>query len=161
LSGGTGILRDMDLGISLALPHTHPWAKSVKNLYGEFVTNIAEALHLSAGGWAKYEGGDRRSTLCSPICFENRSADSLLIGNRKALGCAQVRKRDAVLIHGTLLYGLDVGLQSRIFGVARERIEAAMASVSLPGGILGFSARLVTKLAGRLRMTPRIRKREN
>jgi lipoate-protein ligase A len=150
----------MDLGISLALPSIHPWTASIGRLYSEFVGCIADVLERFGIDVDISKDGGARQVRGSHLCFENRSQDSLLIEGRKILGCAQARKSRAALVHGALLLGLSSGLQSRVFGVPEERIEAAMAPVSLPGGATGFLVKLVDEMAARLGVSPSFEERQ-
>jgi lipoate-protein ligase A len=128
-SGGAGVLHQGDLALSLVLPGDHPWVGSIAGLYEEFVAALQGGLHAlgveTTRSQAHRPGGRPRSA----ICFEDHRAETLLFEGKKVLGCAQARRRGAVLIHGALLLGVDAGLQSEVYGVTRERIEALLGSV--------------------------------
>lgn len=128
-SGGTGVLQRADLNISLVLPLSHPWARTIHGLYAGFLDAVEGAM-------ARLEIDLSRPVLPlrgryerSPICFEDHAVESLLFEGKKTLGCAQARKKNAVLVHGTLLFGFDPELYARVFRVSRERVEAAITSV--------------------------------
>lgn len=126
-TGGSGVFNDGDLSLSLALPADHPWAGSIHDLYAAFVNTIRRALSalgVEAVPWRPEDGTPRHR---SPICFEDHLAESLLLDGRKILGCAQIRRRRAVLVHGTVLFRLDAAVQARIYGVEEARIARAMA----------------------------------
>jgi len=128
-SGGAGVLHQGDLALSLVLPGDHPWAGSIAGLYEEFVAALQGGLHTlgvkTTRSQAHGHGGRPRSA----ICFEDHRAETLLLGGKKVLGCSQARRRGAVLIHGALLLGVDAELQSEVYGVSRERIEALLGTV--------------------------------
>ena len=44
LTGGTGVIHRGDLGVGLALPMQHPWAKGIVGLYGRFLDVLGPAL---------------------------------------------------------------------------------------------------------------------
>jgi lipoate-protein ligase A len=127
-TGGAGVLYKEDLAMSLVLPETHPWARSIGSLYGEFVAALQAGLHAlgvtTTRSQTPRHGGPR-----SAICFEDHRAETLLLEGKKVLGCAQARRRGAVLVHGALLLGVDAELQSAVYGVSRERIEALLGTV--------------------------------
>lgn len=134
-TGGSGVYNDGDLSLSLALPAGHPLAGSIHALYSTFVEAIRRALSalgVQTVRWRPEDGTPRRR---SPICFEDHLAESLLLDGRKILGCAQVRRRRAVLVHGTVLFHLDAAVQARIYGVEKARIERAMAPLPATEGL--------------------------
>lgn len=159
MTGGTGVLRDRDLGISLALPSKHPWTETTARLYAEFVGCIAFSLEKFGVHGERVTERWTRNNGITPLCFENRSIDSLLVRGKKVLGCAQARRRGGALVHGVLLLGLNAGLQGRVFGLPSERIEKAMAPISLLGDAPGFIGQLVDDIAVHLEMHPRLRER--
>jgi lipoate-protein ligase A len=127
-TGGTGVLYDGDLALSLALPAEHPWAATIGGLYDAFVesirSNLAEMGVSTERGTGRAPAGER-----SPICFEDHLAETLARSGRKLLGCAQVRRREAVLVHGALLLGVNTTLQAQIYGVSPARIEEILGRV--------------------------------
>jgi lipoate-protein ligase A len=127
-TGGAGVLYKGDLALSLVLPDKHAWARSIGSLYGEFVAALQGGLKalgvMTARSQAPARSGPR-----SAICFEDHRAETLLIEGRKVLGCAQARRGGSVLIHGALLLGVDAWLQSEVYGVTLERIEALLGTV--------------------------------
>lgn len=130
VSGGTGVLHQGDLALTLALPASHPWAGSIRGLYDHFLDGIQQALSelgVATERGTKAAAGRERS----PICFEDHALESLLIGGRKVLGCAQRRRLHGVLVHGTLLFALDAKLQARLYRVPVQRITAAMTPTGL------------------------------
>jgi lipoate-protein ligase A len=148
------VLHNRTLNISLILPSCHAWTQSIRGLYAQFVSVVSNALNLH-GITASPCGVIRGPCLGqSAICFETHAHDSLLINQRKVFGCAQRRMKHATLVHGTLLIGVDIPLQSRVFGVPESRIENAMTAV--PDGIdpIAIAGDLVGAASARLNLTP-------
>ncbi|MEW5765702.1 MAG: lipoate--protein ligase family protein [Acidobacteriota bacterium] len=152
ITGGSAVLHEggRSLSLSLALPADHPWARGIHSLYAAFVSAIAEAvggLGAEVRPWRPGDGSPRRR---SPICFEDHRGETLLSGGRKVLGCAQTRRRRAVLVHGALLFGLNAPFQARVFGVEPDRILAAMGALpARPGLDASSAARAVCRSCAR------------
>lgn len=127
LTGGTGVVHRGDLGVSLVLPATHPWAATIRTLYGRFLDVLELALReLGSEAARPLEVAEARRER-SPICFEDQLAETLVVGGRKAVGCAQARRRGGVLVHAAVLLGLDATLWAGVFGVPEERIRSGLA----------------------------------
>lgn len=133
LTGGTGVIHHGDLGIGLALPQEHPWAKGIAGLYGHFLDVLGPALRSLGSEVTRLADPAHAGRVRSPVCFLDQLSDTLAVGGRKAVGCAQTRRRGAVLIHAAVLLGLDTELYARVFGVPVEQVRAGLAP-ALPGG---------------------------
>lgn len=129
ITGGTGVLHQHALSICLALPASHSWCHSITSLYDGFVETLRGALALAGCRVGRGAGAARTGAARSPICFEEVVSESLLWQGRKVFGGAQARRAKACLVHGTLLFGLDTGLQAALYGVAEARIEASLGSL--------------------------------
>lgn len=134
ITGGTGVVHTGDLGVALALPIDHPWAGGVIGLYGRFLDVLEGALTAVGAAVERLESPRRATRVRSPICFEDQLADTLVVNGRKAVGCAQARRRRAVLVHAAVLLGLDADLYAEIFQVPASRVVAALspAAAALP-----------------------------
>lgn len=132
LTGGTGVVHRGDLGVGLALPQEHPWAKEILGLYGRFLDVLGPALANFGSEVSRLAEPRRGSRVRSPVCFLDQLSDTLVVDGRKGVGCAQTRRRGGVLIHAAVLLGLDAGLYARIFGVPEDEIRAGLAPVA-PG----------------------------
>lgn len=130
ITGGTAIVHHRDLALSLALPAAHPWSRSVRGLYGAFLEPLRRAL-ADVGVETIVHQAEPAGTPAerSPICFEGRQADTLLLGDHKIAGCAQARRRDAVLVHALLLLGLDAELYAEVFRATPERITRSLGAL--------------------------------
>ena len=132
LTGGTGVVHRGDLGIGLALPQEHPWAKGIIELYGRFLDVLEPALVAVGADVSRLAEPRRGSRVRSPVCFLDQLSDTLVVDGRKAVGCAQTRRRGGVLIHAAVLLGLDAGLYARIFDLPKDEVEAGLAP-AVPG----------------------------
>jgi len=124
LTGGTGVVHRGDLGVGLALPQVHPWAKGIIGLYGRFLDVLEPALTAVGAEVSRLAEPRRGSRVRSPVCFLDQLSDTLVVDGRKAVGCAQTRRRGGVLIHAAVLLGLDAGLYARIFDVPEDVVFA-------------------------------------
>ena len=132
LTGGTGVVHRGDLGVGLALPQEHPWAKGIIGLYGRFLDVLEPALAAVGAEVSRLAKPRRGSRVRSPVCFLDQLSDTLVVDGRKAVGCAQTRRRGGVLIHAAVLLGLDAGLYARVFGLSEDVVEAGLAP-AVPG----------------------------
>ena len=132
LTGGTGVIHRGDLGVGLALPMQHPWAKGIVGLYGRFLEVLGPALRSLGSEAMRLANPTRASRVRSPICFLDQLSDTLVVDGKKAVGCAQTRRSGAVLIHAAIQLGLDPGLYARVFGVDEDEIRSGL-SPALPG----------------------------
>jgi lipoate-protein ligase A len=132
LTGGTGVVHRGDLGVSLVLPSGHPWAQGILGLYERFLDILEPALRGLGSEVTRLAEPSHASRVRSPVCFLDQLADTLAVGGRKSVGCAQTRRRGAVLIHAAVLLGLDCELYARVFGMAPGEVEAGLAP-ALPG----------------------------
>lgn len=132
LTGGTGVIHLGDLGVGLALPANHPWAKGIIGLYGRFLNVLGPALRSLGSEGTRVADPARASRVRSPICFLDQLSDTLVVDGKKVVGCAQTRRGGAVLIHAAILLGLDAELYARVFGVGEDDIRSGLAP-ALPG----------------------------
>ncbi len=133
LTGGTGVLHQGDLGISLALPGQHPWAQGVIGLYDRFLSVLEPALQRFEPRVERKLDPPRASRIRSPICFLDQLSDTLLVDGRKAVGCAQTRRKGAVLIHAAILLGLDADLCARVFRTDPDEVRSGL-TAAVAGG---------------------------
>ena len=129
LTGGTGVIHRSDLGVGLALPMQHPWAKGIVGLYGRFLDVLEPALRSLGSDVSRLADPARASRVRSPICFLDQLSDTLVVDGKKVVGCAQTRRSGAVLIHAAILLGLDAELYARVFGADANDIRSGLAPV--------------------------------
>jgi len=155
ITGGTGVLHDRDLAVALALPSEHPWARSITGLYGRFLDVLGPVLEGMGAEVRRGPGRSRSGGERSPICFEDHLAETLLVGERKAVGCAQARRARSVLVHGAILLHSHAALLARVFGVEEGRVARSVGSALkgvAPGELAG---RLASAFASALDLEPR------
>ncbi|MBN1426178.1 hypothetical protein JXA88_16630 [Candidatus Fermentibacteria bacterium] len=126
-SGGRGVIHHGDLGVSLALPVSHPWAGGIRKLYHAFGVAMAETLQNLGFPVALLQGDAGGPD--SPVCFEHHGHDGLYLEDKRVFGSAQVRRQTAVMIHGTLLLGFDADLHSSVFGPGPARLRQRITSL--------------------------------
>lgn len=125
-TGGKAILHGDELTYSLCLPLDHPMAQGgVLESYRRISAGLLRALEsLGLDAVAQHQGESGRQADLGPVCFEMPSHYEISVGGRKLIGSAQLRRRGAVLQHGTLPLVGDV---SRICDALRFESEAARA----------------------------------
>ena len=155
VTGGTGVVHHRDLSLSLVLPADHRWARSIPSLYDAFLDVLLVVLNDSGAGLSRPEvrGGKRRPA--SPICFEDQLADTLSRDGRKAVGCAQLRRKKSVLIHAAINLNLDIDLYAAVFRVGSDRIERHLCNALQGAAPASLFHRLSEALADALGMQPR------
>jgi lipoate-protein ligase A len=159
ISGGTGVVHLRDLALSLALPASHSWAREIVSLYGRFLAVLEPALRAAGVDVRRIEAAPRSSRVRSPICFEDQLSETLLRGEHKVVGCAQARRKHAVLIHAAILLGLDASLYARVFRVPEERVLEGLAA-AVPGGDWSEVGRtVIDHLAAALGLEARLEER--
>jgi lipoate-protein ligase A len=105
-TGGGAILHDREITYSVAVPPSHPLARSAQSLYAATHGSLVECLRglgFDASLAASSHPADA-SRLAEPfMCFARRAAGDVIIGSQKIAGSAQRRWRGAVLQHGGIL----------------------------------------------------------
>ncbi len=144
-SGGRAALHDHDLGVSLALPSFHPWATGIRRLYDRFTHTLQGALRSM--GYPVTKDHDEGGGGDSPVCFEHHGPDGLYLRGRRLFGSSQVRRRQAVLVHGTLLLRFDPHVSAEVFGRDPTRLEERITSLEAPGRAWEVAWVLVRALA--------------
>ena len=107
-TGGKAILHGDELTYSLCLPLDHPLAAgSVVDSYRRISQGLLCALQqLGLPVESAPESPIRRRADLGPVCFEASSHYEITIGGRKLVGSAQMRRKRAILQHGTIpLFG--------------------------------------------------------
>ncbi len=101
-TGGKAILHTEELTYSLAVPGDDPLAEGdIIASYQRISTGLMHALEL-LGLQPQSRRMDAPKARAGAVCFEVPSHYEITAGGRKLIGSAQMRRRDALLQHGTL-----------------------------------------------------------
>ena len=107
LSGGGAIVHDREWTYALAVPRSHPLARSPERFYEAVHGDLIAAL-AAAGVSARLRGTGGSSKDDPTLCFLRADPRDVVVtaadgAVRKIVGSAQRRRRGAVLQHGSLL----------------------------------------------------------
>ncbi len=108
-TGGRAVLHEHELTYAVVLPENF-LPPGVIPSYRKIASVFLEAL----SGWGvrgELKGPAGRPDR-SGSCFASTSAYEITVGGRKIIGSAQVRRRGAVLQHGSLLLAVDYDRQA-------------------------------------------------
>lgn len=126
LTGGRLILHDIELTYSVVADQNDPVVSGgIVESYHKISLGLSAALAAlgvetemanpampEVIAAAKAKGG---------ICFDTAAAHELTVNGRKIAGSAQVRRRGAILQHGSLLLDVDVAKMFRILNLPAEQ----------------------------------------
>lgn len=98
-TGGQGLLHGADLTYAVVLPRPAGAAGGVDAVYSW----LAEALIAGLARVGVAAAIARHDGPAGPVCFAGQQGADLRVGDRKLCGSAQVRRRGAVLQHGSIL----------------------------------------------------------
>ncbi|MCY4064360.1 MAG: biotin/lipoate A/B protein ligase family protein [Chloroflexi bacterium] len=123
-TGGKAILHGDELTYSLCLPLDHALAGvDIVESYRRISVGLLRALEtLGLDADAPRQDERMRGADLGPICFEMPSHYEISVKGRKLIGSAQLRRKGAMLQHGTLPLNGDL---ARICGVLRFESEAS------------------------------------
>jgi len=104
-TGGGALWHDLEVTYAVVVPSTHPATRPSSALYR--AVHEAIAGRLREFGVDATRRGDLRPgselALRPFLCFTDRDADDIVVGDAKLVGSAQRRRSGAVLQHGSLL----------------------------------------------------------
>ena len=102
-TGGRAILHIDELTYSVCAPAEEPRVRGgVLESYQRLSEALLAGLKLMGLSPARAEPNPRSSSKISPACFDEPSNYEITIDGRKLVGSAQVRKKGAVLQHGSI-----------------------------------------------------------
>lgn len=105
-TGGGAIWHDHELTYAIALPTTHPAARRVEVLYRSAHEAIVSAMaDLGVAASLRGKSGARVDEGRPFLCFLDRDANDVVIGDAKVVGSAQRRRSGVLLQHGSILLG--------------------------------------------------------
>jgi lipoate-protein ligase A len=129
-SGGRAILHTEELTYALIAPIENPhFTGGVLESYRHLSQGLAAALtSMGLDPETKIQDNAEDESPVSPICFQIPSAYEITIGGKKLIGSAQVRRRGAVLQHGSLPLRGDITrvCQALSFPNDEQREQAAI-----------------------------------
>ena len=131
-TGGRAILHDRELTYSLSLPlaalgEEQGVVASYRRLSLALVAGLRQAGYPVQ---AQPQAVDHRREP-SPACFDRPAQHEVLLGGRKVVGSAQVRRGGALLQHGSVLFAPQVEETVRLLRLTapqREELRATMAA---------------------------------
>jgi len=134
-TGGRAILHDRELTYSVALPlRLLGDDVGVLPSYHRISLALAGGLHrlgvpvVLAPEAAAQSGPDH-----GPVCFDRPSAHEILLGGRKLVGSAQVRRATAILQHGSILIEPRIDRLLECLGLPEGLAEG------IDGGVAGLA----------------------
>ena len=102
-TGGRAILHTDELTYSIVVPQGEPRvAGGVVESYRRLSAGLVRGLRLLGVDVVQAGAGHGQNADVSAACFDAPSAYEVTAGGKKLVGSAQVRRREAVLQHGTL-----------------------------------------------------------
>jgi lipoate-protein ligase A len=126
-TGGRAILHTDELTYSIVAPQSEPRvAGGVVEAYRRLSAGWVRGLRLLGVDVAQAEAGHGQDADVSAACFDAPSAYEVTAGGKKLVGSAQVRRREAVLQHGSLLLQGDITRICRYLVVPSEERRQAL-----------------------------------
>ncbi len=129
ITGGRAVLHADEITYSIVCDENEPlFREGISGAY-RIITRCLLTAFREIGVPAdmhSYRGKDFRCKKTS--CFHSPSRYEIIINNRKLVGSSQRRFKSAFLQHGSILFGIDRGLVTRLFG---EEAPSRMAWLKL------------------------------
>ncbi len=134
ITGGRALLHDDELTYAvIAGADSELYAMGISMCYSAISRAIAGALNafgvaadfarpLSPRGYRRHRA-----------CFASSARYEVLVGGKKIAGSAQRRLKGALLQHGSIMFGIDSGLWSKVFGA--EVLDKTATLMDLEGRI--------------------------
>lgn len=117
ITGGGAVLHNMELTYCVVCGSAHPlFSAGIMGAYMAINGCIVNALRdIGIGAYFSLQPHSKR-TSPQASCFDTPSRYEILVRGRKVVGSCQRRFKRAFLQHGSILFDVDEGLVSRIFG---------------------------------------------
>ena len=149
-TGGGAIWHHREITYAIALGASHPSARRGGSLYLDVHAAIARALS-EQGVHALRRGLSNAHTAADRpfLCFEDRDAEDLVVGQSKIVGSAQRRRAGAILQHGSILLAhspaiVDLPGALELAGTAIDAKAWAPQLASVIPAMLGLNTELST-----------------
>ncbi|MDO8427041.1 MAG: biotin/lipoate A/B protein ligase family protein [Deltaproteobacteria bacterium] len=117
ITGGRAVLHDNELTYSIIVPSSNPlFSEGITGAYSAISGCIVKALKDIGIGASFSRGSKKGRTEQKDGCFFSASRYEILVEGKKLVGSSQRRFKQAFLQHGSILFGVNTGLNTRIFG---------------------------------------------
>ncbi len=106
-TGGRAVLHDKELTYSVTVASPHPiMDMSLLDSFHFISKGIIKAINLLGGN--AYFSSREDSEISSPSCFAAPTFSDILLNGKKIVGSAQMRNKNGLLQHGSILYHVNV-----------------------------------------------------
>lgn len=120
-TGGRAVLHDKELTYSVIIPSTHPlYRLSVLKLYKEISKVIVDGLNKLDIPAQIVSHGSRGNT---HLCFDAPSWYEVVLKGKKIIGSAQMRTRNFVLQHGSIVLKTTSGMEKCFKNINEEIVQ--------------------------------------
>jgi lipoate-protein ligase A len=131
-TGGRAVLHDRELTYSIIVSETYPGIpRNVTDAYRVLSEGLLQGfrglgLDAEMVQLASEEEKEKYSSAGSSACFDSPSWYELVVEGRKIAGSAQVRQKDVVLQHGSILLDMDTDQLFRLLKFSSEKVAERM-----------------------------------
>ncbi|UJF31515.1 lipoate--protein ligase family protein [Paenibacillus hexagrammi] len=131
-TGGRAVLHDKELTYSIIVSETYPGIpRNVTEAYRVLSEGLLQGfrglgLDAEMVQLASEEEKEKYASVGSSACFDSPSWYELVVEGRKVAGSAQVRQKDVVLQHGSILLDMDIDQLFRLLTFSNEKVAERM-----------------------------------
>jgi lipoate-protein ligase A len=132
-TGGRAVLHDRELTYSIIVSETYPGIpRNVTDAYRVLSEGLLQGfrglgLNAEMVQLASEEEKEKYASVAgSSACFDSPSWYELVVEGRKIAGSAQVRQKDVVLQHGSILLDMDTDQLFRLLKYSSEKVAERM-----------------------------------
>jgi len=131
-TGGRAVLHDKELTYSIIVAENYPGIpRNVTEAYRVLSVGLLQGFRALGLGaemvqLANEEEKEKYASMGSAACFDSPSWYELVVEGRKVAGSAQVRQKDVVLQHGSILLDLDTDQLFRLLRFSSEKLAERM-----------------------------------
>jgi lipoyl(octanoyl) transferase len=131
-TGGRAVLHDRELTYSIIVSETYPGIpRNVTDAYRVLSEGLLQGfrglgLNAEMVQLASEEEKEKYASAGSSACFDSPSWYELVVEGRKIAGSAQVRQKDVVLQHGSILLDMDTDQLFRLLKFSSEKVAERM-----------------------------------
>jgi lipoyl(octanoyl) transferase len=125
MTGGRAILHTDELTYSVTLPLTHPLAAGgIIESYKRLSAALLSAVIQTGAAVSADRHDKRQGQRPGPVCFEVPSDYEITAGGKKLIGSAQVRRKNAMLQHGSIPLTGDISRICDVLAFPDEQTRA-------------------------------------